>query len=143
MSLTEKRKIHYQKQSAGNIDFNTNEIEPKLDSVISNTAHSVFCQNLSTQVINGGFTFNMPILDIGNSDGPFKVQIAGSETHSLNYTLKVSHDGTTYYPYPLVITNLNGYISSTFDLTFRYSYLQIQNTTGTDHSVNLILCARH
>ena len=29
MSLTEKRKIHYQKQSTGNIDFNTNEIEPK------------------------------------------------------------------------------------------------------------------
>tara|TARA_R110000796_G_scaffold251245_1_gene382201 strand:- start:1366 stop:1797 length:432 start_codon:yes stop_codon:yes gene_type:complete len=143
MSLTDKRRIHYQKQSQGNLDFNTNDIEPKLDQVIANTAHSVFCQNLSNQVVNGSSTFDMPILDIGDKDGPFKVQVAGSETHSMNYTLRVSHDNVTYYPYPLVITNLNGFISSTFDLTFRYSFLQIENPTGTDHTVNLILCARH
>ena len=143
MSLTEKRKMDYQKRLHGNLDWNTNEIEPKLDSIIANTTHSVFCQELINRSINGGSTIYNAVLDIGVTDGPYTVQIAGDETHALNYTLHVSSDNITYYPYPLVVTNLNGYISSTFTMTFRYSYLGISNTTGTAQTVNIIQCARH
>ena len=143
MSLTEKRKIHYQKQSTGNIDFNTNEIEPKLDQVIANTAHSVLCQELVSQSIPGSGSYNMSVLDIGIDDGTYTVQVAGSENHALGYTLYVSSDNITFFPYPIVVTTLNGFISSTFSLTFRYSYLNISNPTGVDKTASIIICARH
>ena len=155
MSLTDKRKHHYEytrtprtSVSLGNIEINADEVENKLDSVITNTLVVPITGNI-VSVLGGGATVNSSPIDIGLTSGVYKVQWAGTESVAhLDYTLMVSSDNITYHPFHSVVALRfgvgGGTISLEYNMVFRYHKLKIVNTdAAVSATVDLVYSSRH
>jgi len=146
-TLTEKRRLIYNNKLSQNVNLsgNTDEIEPKLDLIISNTNHNSISGSMNSTLIAGG-NVQSSTVDIGINSGIYKFQWSGSETNqNVDYLIETSNDGVTFHPYPSAIAlKLNGYISIEYDMVFRYHRLNVKNTHGSDGTtLSLVFSGRH
>ena len=125
------------------IILNTDEIEPKLDQIITAVAHTVMDISVSTVII-AGLTTTMAPVDISGSNGIFKFQFAGTLTHSnMSFAVEVSQNNVDWHPFPILFTTINNNVSSTYDMVYRYHRISVSNNTGGNHSINYIQSGRH
>jgi len=125
------------------IILNIDDIEPKLDQIITAVGHTVL-EISNTAGIANGVTHTFPTVDISNLNGIFEFQIAGSLTHaSANFELEVSQNNIDWYPFPTVFTIMGTNVSATFDMVFRYHRIKVTNNTGANYSVQFIESGRH
>lgn len=151
-SLSEKRASSYHqslrsdnKNELDSIDLNTDEVEAKLDSIISNTNHNSINGSLDATLIAGGVGTSSTI-DIGTNSGIYKFQWAGTESNqNVDYLIHTSNDNLTFHPYPSAVAlKINGYISIEYDCVFRYHKLIVTNTHASQGTtLALVFSGRH
>ena len=151
-SLSEKRASAYHhslrsgnKKALDNIHLNTDELEEKLDVVISNTNHNSLKGTLDSTLIAGGVATS-PTIDIGINSGIYKFQWAGTETNqNVDYVIHTSNDGVTFHPYPSAVAlKINGYISIEYDCVFKFHKLIVTNTHASQGTtLALVYSGRH
>ena len=151
-SLSEKRASGYHqslqidnKPEIDNINLNTDELEEKLDTIISNTNHNSITGSLDSTLIAGGVVSSSTI-DIGINSGVYKFQWAGVESNqNVDYVIHTSNDNITFHPYPSAVAlKINGYISIEYDCVFRYHKLIVTNTHASQGTtLGLVFSGRH
>lgn len=150
-SLSEKRALYHQylrgsnKNELDNIDVNTDEVEEKLDTIITNTNHNSVTGTMDATLIAGGVV-NSSTIDIGINSGIYKFQWAGTESNQhVDYVIHTSNDGITFHPYPSAVAlKINGYISIEYDIVFRYHKLIATNTHASQGTtLALVFSGRH
>lgn len=125
------------------IILNIDDIEPKLDQIITAVGHTVIDIANSTVII-GGTTVTFPAVDITSSNGIFEFEMAGTLGHAnMDFNLEVSQNNIDWYPFPTVFTIMGTSVSSTFDMVFRYHRIKVTNNTGANYSVQFIESGRH
>ena len=131
------------KEQNSNIIVNIDDIEPKLDQIITAVGHTViYISNVAG--IAGGYTHIFPSVDITGSNGIFEFELAGTLGHSnMDFSLEVSQDNVTFFPFPTLFTIMGTNVSATFDMVFRYHRIKCTNNTGSVHTVTFIESGRH
>lgn len=125
------------------IILNIDDIEPKLDQIITAVGHTVIDISNSTVII-GGTTVTFPAVDITSSNGIFEFEMAGTLGHSnMDFNLEVSQNNIDWFPFPTVFTIMGTNVSATFDMVFRYHRIKVTNNTGANYSVQFIESGRH
>ena len=125
------------------IILNIDDIEPKLDQIITAVGHTVIDISNSTVII-GGTTVTFPAVDITSSNGIFEFEMAGTLGHAnMDFNLEVSQNNIDWYPFPTVFTIMGTNVSATFDMVFRYHRIKVTNNTGANYSVQFIESGRH
>ena len=143
-TLSERRAAHHLHQAMGGGRFN-DEVEPKLDAIISNTNHNSITGSLDATLIAGGIGTSSTI-DIGENSGVYKFQWAGTESNqNVEYVIHTSNDNVTFHPYPSAVAlKINGYISIEYDCVFRFHKLIITNTHASHGTtLGLVFSGRH
>lgn len=151
-SLTEKRKASYHhsiahigNQSLSDINLNTDELETKMDTIISNISNNEF-KGLSNTSIAGGATGTLiSSVDLGSASSPHKINIVGTTTHTnIDCILQVSNDNITFYDLPHFINTVVGTkFSGIGDTCFRYVKLNGTNNTGSPVTISLEYCIKN
>ena len=144
-TLAEKRKFHYEARhthnetnlSLGNIDLNTDQVEAKLDTIISNTSHNEFTGYSSTVIGGGATATTITAVDLGSASAPHKINIVGTTTHNnIDNIIEVSNDNVTYYELPNIVISVVGTkISAIGDICFRYFRMKTTDNTGSPVTV--------
>lgn len=147
-SLTEKRRIHYEHQLAhnnmnvtlGDIETNTDDLEAKMDTVISNTSHNEFTGSSIGSVVGAHATITViSAVDLGSGSAPHKVNVVGTTSHNnIDVVLQVSNDNVTYYDLPNIsISSIGTKISGIGDICFRYFKINVTDNTGSPVTVSI------
>lgn len=147
-SLTEKRRIHYEHQLAhnnmnvtlGDIETNTDDLEAKMDTVISNTSHNEFTgSSIGLSVAGGATVTAITAVDLGSATAPHKVNIVGTSSHNnIDVVLQVSNDNVTYYDLSnITISIIGNKISGIGDICFRYFKINVTDNTGSPVTVSI------
>ena len=153
-TLSEKRKFIYEARHSHNdtnltlenIDMNTDELEQKLDTIISNTNHNTLINGEYNFTILAGVTVETPVINIGPQSGQYLFQFAGTESSTnLDYTIWTSTDNITFFPLPsAVAVKTNGYVALEYNIMFQYHKLKIENTHQSQTStVTVVYSGRH
>ena len=153
-TLSEKRKFIYEARHSHNdtnltlenIDMNTDELEQKLDTIISNTNHNTLINGEYNFTILAGVTVETPVINIGSQSGQYLFQFAGTESSTnLDYTIWTSTDNVTFYPLPsAVAVKINGYVALEYNMMFQYHKLLIENThPSITSTVTVVYSGRH
>jgi len=152
-TLSEKRLLHYANRhnthsntELSDINLNTDELEAKLDTIISNTNHDTLVNGEYNFTILAGITAETPVINIGAQSGQYIFQFAGTEsTTNLDYTIWTSTDNITFYPLPsAVAVKTNGYVALEYNMMFQYHKLKIENTHASQTStVTVVYSGRH
>ena len=125
------------------IDLNTDGLETLLTSIRTAVEHTVITATHSLTIASG-ITHGFNAVDIGGTNGQYKFEVAGALSDpGLVFSIEVSQDGITYYPYPHTFTILGSNISAVYDMTFRFHKIKVSNSTGSSQTVNLIHSGRH
>ena len=152
-SLSEKRSAAYHhslhssghNSNLGQINLNTDELETKMDTIISNISNNEF-KGVSSASVAGGTTNTLiSAVDLGSASSPHKINIVGTTTHSnIDCILQVSNDNITYYDLPqFIITVVGTKFSGIGDTCFRYVKLNVTNNTGSPVTVALEYCIKN
>ena len=139
-SLSEKRLLHYANKfnhhsdnELADINVNTDELETKLDTIISNTNHNQYSGS-STTVIAGHTTeTTIASVDLGASSALHKLQIVGTTTHSnITSLVEVSNDNINWFINPqFSIAIIGTTLSGIGDICFRYFRMKTTDNTGS------------
>lgn len=141
-TLSERRANHHLNQSQGR--FN-DEVEPKLDSIISNTNYNSLSGTMASTIAAGGVSTSS-IIDIGINSGIYKFHWTGTESNqNVKYVIHISNDNITFHPYhSAVALKINGYISIEYKCVFKYHKLTVTNTHASQATtIDLIFSGRH
>jgi len=131
------------KDQNSNIIVNIDEIEPKLDQLITAVGHTVI-DIANTTTVAGGATHVFPEVDISPGNGIFEFELAGQLGHAnMDFSLEVSQNNIDFFPFPIIFQILGTNVSATFDMVFRYHRISVTNNTGSSYSVNYIESGRH
>ena len=128
------------------INYNTDELEAKLDAIIANTNHDT--------LVNGAYNFTIlaqavaetPVINISAESGQYMFQWAGNESSTnLEYTIWTSTDNITFYPLPSALAvKTNGYVAIEYNMMFQYHKLKITNTHAShSSSLTIVYSGRH
>lgn len=151
-SLTEKRKASYHhsiahigNQSLSDINLNTDELETKMDTIISNISNNEFKGLSNTNVAGGATGTLISAVDLGSGSSPHKINIVGTTTHTnIDCILQVSNDNITFYDLPHFINTVVGTkFSAIGDTCFRYVKLNGTNNTGSPVTIALEYCIKN
>ena len=151
-SLSQKRFVAYQNKTLhkshenelDQIESNTDEVETKLDSVIENTAIDSYSGSISFS-FTGTETLYTPVLDLGVKSKCYNFAWVGVESSSnFDYTIEVSSDNITFYPYPASVFLRSGSnVSTNYSIPFRYHKLKIIHSHSSTQTVNLQYSGRN
>tara|TARA_R110000823_G_scaffold226032_1_gene353784 strand:- start:256 stop:723 length:468 start_codon:yes stop_codon:yes gene_type:complete len=139
-SLSEKRLLHYaNRQNAhsntelSDINLNTDELETKLDTIISNTNHNQYSGSSTTIIAGHSTETTIPSVDLGSSSAVHKLQIVGTTTHSnIISLLEVSNDNINWFINPQFSLAIIGTtLSGIGDICFRYFRMKTTDNTGS------------
>lgn len=152
-TLSERRKFIYEARNShnetnltlGDIDVNTDEVETKLDSLITNTNKNSFTGYSSTVIAGHATETTITAIDLGASSAPHKLQIVGTTTHNnIDNVLQVSNDNITYYDLPsFVISVVGTKLSGVGDICFRYFRMKTTDNTGSPVTVVIEYSAKN
>ena len=151
-SLTSKRNHAYrQKQNLQNltldidkIETNTDEVENKLSSVITNTENLLY-----SGIVNfthaASETLSTPSIDITSSSKIFNFQWIGTTDSShLEFTIHASNNGVDFFPIPSALFLKTGSnLECSYPMPFRYHKLTVVNTHASTASTSLQYAARN
>ena len=129
-SLTTKRFVQYQQRLAN--PHHDDDVEPKLDTLITNTVSTCF---------QGVLNFNLPILatqyspviDIGEASKMITFYWTGNQnTTYVNYQIMVSSDNITFLPFTrAVFTQTPTKVETHYQMAFRYHKLEVFNNNAS------------
>ena len=121
------------------INLNTDDLEPKLDTLILNTAHNSYNTTLTTTLIGNSHTHSSTV-DLGNTSFIHHIQVVGTTTTThLDFTLQVSLDNVTFFDYTkILIHSVGTNITGAGDINFRYYRVLITNTHASDSDIVFI-----
>lgn len=152
-SLSEKRASAYHhslhssghNSNLGQLNLNTDELETKMDTIISTISNNEFKGVASASVTGGTTNTLIPTVDLGSASSPHKINIVGTTTDSnIDCILQVSNDNITYYDLPqFIITVVGTKFSGIGDTCFRYIKLNVTNNTGSPVTVALEYCIKN
>ena len=144
-TLSERRKFIYEARHShndtnltlGDIDVNTDEVETKLDSLITNTNHNSFSGYTSTSIAGSATNTVISSTDLGASSAPHKLQIVGTTTNTnIDNVIQVSNDNSNFYDLPSFVVSVVGTkLSGIGDICFRYFRMNTTNNTGSPITV--------
>jgi len=149
-TLSEKRTLHYASRFSDHNDFevgavnvNTDEVESKLDSVISNTSHSTFALSVGNTISASG-SITTATTDFGLASPRVKVNYIGNCTsNSLNIIVEVSQNNVDFYPlHSFVFTQIGINFSCMGQTNFRYLRTKLTDTSGSSNTINLEMVAK-
>lgn len=150
-SLSTKRQIAYHSslnshhESANQINLNTDELESKMDTIISHTSNNTSSNHLTSTIVVGG-TVTSSITNFSTSTDIHFCQVVGTTTNSdIDIQVLVSLDNITYYKLPQFnITTLGTLIYGSSDINFQYFKVRITNTHPTDSiDIDLITISKN
>lgn len=105
--------------------------------------HKIF-SNSHSQIIPASSSVDLPVVDIGTTDGIFKFEIVGSlSIATLQLEIEVSNNGILFLPFPHLFTTLGLHISATYDMTFRYHKIKITNPEISSKAITVLQSGRH
>ena len=150
-TLTSKRKFHYENKhpntslGLSQIHLNTDELETKLDTIITNTYANKYSLTYNA-TIAGNSTDRTTAIDFGSALDIHKIQVIGniSIPSNIDCVFEVSEDNITYYELSHhQITVVGNKISGSIDINFRYCRVAITDNTGNAVTVNLLVVAKN
>ena len=150
-TLSQKRYVAYQNKTLhkthenelDQIETNTDELETKLDSVIVNTAIDSYSGSTSLAFTTSE-TLYTPVIDLGIKSKCYNFAWVGVESsHNFDYTIEVSTDNVTFYPYPSSVFLRSGSnVSTNYSIPFRYHKVKIVHSHSSSQTVNLSYSGR-
>ena len=121
-TLSEKRKFLYEVRNShnetnltlGDIDLNTDQVETKLDTLIT-----------------------IASVDLGASSALHKLQVEGTTTHNnIDNVIQVSNDNTNWFDLThLTVTTVGSKFSAMGNICFRYFRMRTTDNTGSPITV--------
>ena len=144
-TLSEKRKFLYEVRNShnetnltlGDIDLNTDQLETKLDTLITNTNHNNYTGGTNTTIAGGATETTIASVDLGASSALHKLQVAGTTTHNnIDNVIQVSNDNTNWFDLThLIVTTVGSKFSAMGNICFRYFRMRTSDNTGSPVTV--------